>query len=112
MNRIIRSRFSGIAVVLLFPLVFLGCSTCDDTCAFLSLPCLPGGSLFVMCWAACMSMCSGQQISSDCTEHSDECAATFEQMQTLAIQFCEEYPEECQEYFDVWVESFDTDAEE
>jgi hypothetical protein len=42
----------------------------------------------------------------------DECAATFEQLQLEAIQFCEAYPEECQEYFDSYVESLDTEARE
>jgi hypothetical protein len=41
----------------------------------------------------------------------DECAATFEQLQMSAAQFCDEYPEECQKAFDAWVESVDSAAE-
>ena len=105
MNRIIRSSLSVIAVVLLIPVVFLGCSTCEDGCSLLSLPCYLGGPLFLICWAACMNVCVGQQTFSDCTESPDECTTTFEELQIAAIQFCEEYPEECQEAFDTWVDA-------
>jgi len=33
-------------------------------------------------------------------------------MQTAAIEYCEEDPEECQEYFDSWVESLDEESGE
>jgi len=47
-----------------------------------------------------------------CEENPDECAATFEQLQLAAIEFGEEYPEECQQALDTWVESLETDTEE
>ncbi len=106
MNRILRSKLSCIAVALLFPLVLLGCSTCKEGCLFLSVPCIMGGPmLWVVCLGACMSMCPQYQISSDCTDTPDECVAMFEQMQIAAIQFCEEYPDECQEAFDAWADA-------
>jgi hypothetical protein len=47
-----------------------------------------------------------------CEGTPGECIATWEHYQDAAIQYCEEYPEECQQYLDAWVESLDTDAEE
>jgi hypothetical protein len=41
-----------------------------------------------------------------CEENPEACAATWEHIQIEAIQFCEQYPEECQEAFEAYVESF------
>jgi hypothetical protein len=60
----------------------------------------------------CYEICTPIGASQVCIGSPDECAATFEQLQTAAIQICEEYPDECQQAFDAWAESFDTDAEE
>ncbi len=121
MNRL---RLSGIAVVLLIPIFLLGCDqeTCNKVvfggCA---LGCTPACGLlslfypFSMCMLVCGSYCfvlAESCYSLNCTGDPDECAATFEQLQLEAIQFCEAYPEECQQVFDSWVESFGTDAEE
>ena len=121
MNRMIRSRLSGVSVVLLLALVLAGCgSVCQVVCMppsvitcfnlfggnLLSLPLCVGAALW-----ACSSVC-GVEFDLACTENPDDCTATFEQLQLAGIQYCEEYPEECDQFFDSWVESFDTDAEE
>jgi len=66
------------------------------------------------CLSICNDMhdCRFQTIAAAFTETPDECAATFEQLQTTAIEFCEKYPEECQQAFDTWLEASDTEAEE
>ena len=121
MNRMIRSRLSGVSVVLLLALVLAGCgSVCQVVCMptsviacfnlfgenLLSVPLCVGAALW-----ACSSVC-GVEFDLACTENPDDCTATFEQLQLAGIQYCEEYPEECQQYFDSWVESFDMEAEE
>lgn len=127
MNRMITSRLSGIAVVLLIPIILLGCN--EETCinavfGVCGLGCsLPCGyaSLFIpdffpACAVMCGFFCYFDLVEScyslNCTGDPDECAATFEQLQLEAIRFCEEYPDECQQAFDAWVEPLDTEAME
>ena len=124
MNRILRSRLSCIAVVLLIPIILLGCDreTCLDAvfgvCGLgCNLPCgiVSDPLLFLLCMGGCVLVCTGPLIEScpsslECADDPAECAATWEQMQTTAIQICEEYPEECQQAFDTWVESFEEEA--
>jgi hypothetical protein len=50
--------------------------------------------------------------AAECEEHPEECAARWEQMQVAAIEYCEAYPDECNEVLDYYAQSFDTDAEE
>ncbi len=58
------------------------------------------------CGALCVNTLGGAcALSLECTEDPDECAATFEYYQDAAIEFCEEYPEQCQEAFDAWAEA-------
>ena len=113
MNRMIRSRLSGVSVVLLLALVLAGCG---DVCLVVCMPSLVIGCfnlldenlLFLpLCAGAALLSCStlcGVELPMSCAENPDECAATYEQLQLAAIQFCEEYPEECQEAFDAWAE--------
>ncbi len=114
MNRIIRSRLSGVSVVLLLALVVAGCG---DVCLVVCMPSLVIGCFNLLeenllslplCAGAALLTCStvcGVEFPMSCTENPDECAATYEQLQLAAIQFCEEYPEECQEAFDTWVDA-------
>jgi hypothetical protein len=121
MNGIIRSRLSGVSVVLLLALVLAGCG---DVCLVVCMPSVVIGCfnlleenlLFLpLCAGAALLTCStvcGVEFPMSCSENQDECAATLEQMQTAAIQFCEEYPEECQEAFDAYVDPFEEEAGE
>jgi hypothetical protein len=114
MNRMIRSRLSGVSVVLLLALLLAGCGgVCLVVCMpsvvigcfnaleenLLFLPLCAG----VAAWG-CSSVC-GVEFPLSYNENPDECAATWEQMQFAAIEFCEEYPDECQEAFDSWTEA-------
>jgi len=118
MNRIIRSRLTGIAVVLLL-VVLSGCQQlcfseiCVPVCVMLMPPdfnhpfdpwIFLGG-----CCLGCAGLCR-EVFPLFFTDNSAECAATFEYYQDAAIQLCQEYPEECQEYFDAWVASLDEEA--
>jgi len=120
MNRMIRTRLSGIAVLLVVPLIPMGCLTCEDCTTFCDdlcydVPPFPGllicnmPCMFVMCWSTCASVYQSEE-SQVCLENPEECAAMSEYYQAAA-RFCEAYPEECQEYFDAWVESME-EAEE
>jgi hypothetical protein len=114
MNRMIRSRLSGVSVVVLLALLFAGCG---DVCLVVCMPSVVIGCfnlleenlLFLpLCAGAALLSCStlcGVELPMSCSENPDECAATYEQLQLAAIQFCEEYPEECQEAFDAWTEA-------
>jgi hypothetical protein len=117
MNQLIRSRLSSIALILLIPALFVGCS---QNCNICGLTCMVLGwgnyILVAACYYAfcpeCLNPSALTAVSQFCEDTPDECAAAYEQMQTAAIQFCEEYPEECQDAFDTWAESLDTEAEE
>ena len=139
MNRIMRSRLGRLLLLLLVPVVLAGwtCpgSGCCEECPLSMVmvvacvvPCVPLASIFycghedhpMACigniymqfsWV-CIFVCASLFAWLPCTENPDEYTATFEQFQLAAIQFCEEYPEECQEAFDTWAESLDTEAEE
>ena len=115
MNRIIRSRLSGIAVLLIVSMAVVGCNaTCDIchlTCGLVGNIIIAYICILVSC-PECLSPADPAAISQFCEENPDECTATFEQIQTAAIQFCEASPQECNDLFDSWVELFDTDAEE
>lgn len=117
MNRTRRSRLIAIAVVLIIPLVLMGCRDYEE-CAFGCID-LCGPLFGLGCMAVCPMWCANFYPfwypfgpSQACTESPDECATTFEQMQMSAIEFCEEYPVECQQAFDTWVESLEEEAEE
>jgi len=108
MNRIIRSRVRGLVIVLLLSLFLMGCDQCSQ-CMFICMI-LPPTTDFVSCLFVCTFMtpyCRPE----NWMQTLDECAATFEQMQTAAIEYCEASPEQCQEYFDSWVETLE-EAEE
>ena len=125
MNRIRRSRLSAIAVVLLIPMILIGCNSeeCAKTVTGVCVlacagPCIVGTldygypiphlcilGCVALCYNTLSGVCALPYLA--CTEDPDECAATWEQMQTTVIQFCEDYPEECQQAFDTWVESLD-----
>jgi hypothetical protein len=121
MDRMIRSRLSGFSIVLILALVLVGCG---DVCLVVCMPSLVIGcfNLFQenllslpLCAGASLLTCStvcGVDFSSSCAEDPDQCFATYEQLQLAAIEFCEEYPEACQQAFDTWVESLDAEAEE
>jgi len=107
MNRMIRSRLACLTIILMLGLGAVGCG---PLCALFCLITQPQD--FPICL---IGLCLGAGFSStsqDCAGNPDECAATFEQQQTAVIQFCEEYPEKCQQAFDAWVESLDTEAED
>ena len=122
MNRLTRPRLSGIAVVLIVPLVLAGCqqlclyvvpTVCFGVCGMLfpDLASMFGLSCLLVCHVEGALSC-GVTASQACAENPDECSATFEQMELAAIQFCEEYPEECQQAFDSWVEVSEEEAPE
>ena len=114
MNRKIRSRLNGVSAVVLLALLLAGCG---DVCLVVCMPSVVIGCfnlleenlLFlplcagVAAWG-CSSVC-GVEFPLSYNENPDECAATWEQMQFAAIEFCEEYPDECQEAFDSWTEA-------
>jgi len=126
MNRIIRSRLSCLILLLLVPLALSACEQlgfylCFSPCALLCSSLLdqdPISYLAPLCFISCGYLCdvdfyiAEPGTLQECSENPDGCAATYEQLQLAAIQFCEEYPEECQEYFDAYVESLDEDGEE
>ena len=109
MNRIIRSRLSCLAVLLLAPLALFACTNCDDcvgACYGVCFPALINPLVYLMC----VGTCAGEFCTYACdfTELQQDSKYTpaFEYYQA-AIEFCEEYPEECQQAFDAWVESMD-----
>ena len=117
MNRTRSFRLTCLAVVLLLAVVFSGCTDCDGCLRFAGIFCPPeilGVLAFPCILFAAIALCPGCYglPTPKCINNPDECAATYEQMQLTAIELCEEYPEECQEYFDSWVESFEEEAEE
>jgi len=104
MNRIMRSCLSGIALVLLLPVVLMGCSS---GCAYCGMFCLilmsgaPSGQNLLYAMACFCTVCrpccdlSPMAAYQDCADNPGECAATLEQYQTAATQFCEENPDDC-----------------
>ena len=130
MNRILRSRLSIIAVLLVVPLIFSGCVEFCVGCASACLLASAIGCTFLygfctpVCIVAVCPICadillceyapyycpelleqSQMAATPFCAEDPEECTATFEQFELAAIQFCEEYPEECQQAFDAYLES-------
>jgi len=113
MNRIIRSELSIIAVLLVVPMAFVGCTDpmlWQTMCAAI---CLPFAMLNGYFWIACIGHCNGYRPVSlqGCIDNPDDCAAMFE-LYEAAMQTCEAYPEECAEVLDSYAQSFDTDGEE
>ena len=98
MNHMRRSRLSGIALLLIVPLILVGCTPellcdfCRGSCAIVCSPFLlffyPPMVMFypycvVMCmWDIC-TICEG-------TTSFDEWAAIDEELQLAAIEFCRE----------------------
>jgi hypothetical protein len=116
MNRIIRSRLSCLAVLLLVPLAFSACTNCNDAPDGCMVVCYPtmlaNPLLYLMCVGTCLrEVCSVCDCPWAGEPQDSKYTPAFEYYQA-AIEFCEEYPEECQEYFDAWVESLDEEAEE
>jgi hypothetical protein len=114
MNQL-RSRLSSIALVLLIPMAFVGCSQNCSICYFTCFVLGWGNLIFYYMWTMllcpeCLTSADLTAISQFCEENPDECAATWEEMQLTAIQICEEYPDECQEAFDSYVESFEEEG--
>jgi len=75
---------------------------------------MPPNEWFWLCGIAmvgtCGSLPAGQ--STECLETPEECAAMYTYYQQEVAQLCEEYPEECQQAFDSWLEASDAEAEE
>jgi len=105
-------------MILLFGLVLVGCTEgelqklCFEMCGGVCLPLVfIGGPYF---WAACWSECDMEYCGGFyhyCLENPyDPNCATFYDSQIAATQLCEEYPEECQEAFESYVESFEEEA--
>jgi hypothetical protein len=117
MNVMNRSQLAG--VVLLVPLVLIGCMDCEscydhcwDSCSvWWEIP-MGFPVCLVMCANTLCIHCALTPAFQDCTGNSDECAAAFEQMQATADSFCAEYPETCQGFLEGYVDSLETDAEE
>jgi hypothetical protein len=111
MHRKIESRLGSIAVVLIAFMVIIGCTPCTecwDECLYICDFDVDPFGLESTCLVNCpILLCPLCYISPTCTENPDECAATFGQFQLAAIEFCEQYPEQCQQAFDTWVESMD-----
>jgi hypothetical protein len=117
MNRISRSGFSAIAIILTAPLGLMGCLDCDRCNYVCYESCLDTGLLPLMVFCQvfagrCMYLLCPSCIlatSQDCENDPDKCTAMSENYQA-AIQLCNEYPEECQQAFDAWVESLEKEA--
>ena len=92
MNRIIRSRLSGIALILLIPLVFMCCNQygCAGLCGLLVyLPCNESGlgPLCPFLFVACFALGGCWLLPAEyCAEDPEECAATWEEKQLVPIQ--------------------------
>ena len=112
MNRMIRSRLSCIAVLLLLPMVFVSCGMpCDECMEALESFCRLFYEVEADFSYFCMVMRPYICYPTGCEDYPAECAANWEQMQTIAIQFCEAHPQECQQAFYSWVASLE-EAEE
>jgi hypothetical protein len=95
MNPMNKLRLTGAGVVWLLPLVLMACTIpCDECGPYCEEYCSGAGGLDPLCFFACYFYCELSCIPLE------------------ASQFCEEYPEECQQLFDPWVESLETVAEE
>ncbi len=90
MNRVIRSRARGLAIVFLLSLIVIGC----DPCSQCLLSCTGDGLDFGMCQVLCA-------LAGGCLPFWLAATDNPEEFQL----YCEEYPEECQEAFDSWVEA-------
>jgi hypothetical protein len=123
MNRMIGARLSVIAVLLIVPLALMGCRICwkcQNECNENLCPRICPDDWW--CWWPCTIVCfetlcalpcALTKASQYCAEDpDDECVATWEEMQLAAIEFCEEYPAECQQAFDSWLEASDPEGEE
>jgi len=105
MNRILRPRLIIIAALLITPLVLVGCLTCDECVNLFERLCLPlldeGNIGFFYCMFGLEFF-----FCFDCPEGT----STAECNSTEIVQSCIDDPEQCQEAFDAWVESFDEEA--
>jgi hypothetical protein len=124
MNRIVRTRLSIIAVLLIAPMTLVGCTEemidefCDFYCAMICIPdCLIGlisGDIRFcsLCIFGChdWGYCPLESLQG-CIDNPDECTTMFELYQT-AMETCEAYPEECAMVLDSYAQSLDTDAKE
>ena len=122
MNRIRRSGLVCLAVFLLIPMLLVGCvNSYEECCDVLTNFCAGffdfhppvGQYIGTACLLWGIVWCDVTfrfTTSQERTDNPDECAASFEQLQLAAIQFCEKYPEECQQAFDSLVESLDEEA--
>jgi len=108
MNSIIRSRLCCIVVVLTISIILIGCPNTEQCLESCMILCIPFYS--IVCIYPCGAWCLPPKILQCRAENPDECAATFEQMQLAAIQFCEESPEVCQQAFESYVQSFEEEA--
>ena len=139
MNRMRKSKLSLLVVLLLLPLVLAGC-TFQQFWASLMAVCIPPAYLtcitrfpgelsdLIECSVGAFYWCGfvtlifteifypfpyqseallepmGAEAIEFCEEYPDDCAEVFEQMQIAAIEYCETNPAECQEAFDTWLE--------
>ena len=106
MNQLIRARVGCIAVLLIVSMILCGCS--PEVCGILCSPFLLDPGAGAIMWFLCFLRCTGAIR----VENSDLCSATWEQMQLAAIEICEEYPEECQQAFDAYLESLEEEETE
>jgi len=95
-----RSRLACLAVVLLVPVLYVGCgdeeySRCVIECFFQHFH-----------LDLCFFVCNPNTTIVD----SEMSAEDIEYYQEQLSNYCEEHPEECQQAFDMWVEAFDEEA--
>lgn len=120
MNRVTRSRLTCLAVILTLSLVLTGCPP-EVVCVASLLDCIscvlpsyppdyPPEGAYALCAMACLAVQC--QFPFPCEILTGDSAATWEQLQTAAIQYCETYPEECREALDSSLEAPDTEPEE
>ena len=135
MNRVIRSRLTGIAVILIIPLFFTGCINCKtcELCFYSGMiPCLvacapvyPYPPLTFICPIGC-TFGYIAFVCAACVDMLDECSGEWEpwlKMQMASIEFCKETPDEfastyeqfqlaateyCEEHPEKCQEAFDT----
>jgi len=126
MNRILRSRLCCIAVLLLILIVLLGCErivhliplcafACEVLCAVTNTP----PPLDAICWSLCVPGCVVVGLDIEvprnleyCAANRGECADRLDDYLAAGYQYCKAYPEDCQQFFDTWVEASEEEATE
>lgn len=115
MTRMRGSRLlSVIAAVLLLPMILTGCcEVCPRECVEMCTPLFWAFPLYIVCVYSCVDFfcpqCEPPPVLGGIQTNA---RPTIEQMRIAAIEFCENYPDECQQGIDAWVRESVVEAEE